>query len=324
MKAPSFWSHRGLLSTALLPLAYLYQAASYWRTTQTRKYHSHKTVICVGNLTSGGTGKTPICLAITDILKQRGLRPVILSRGYGGSLKGPILLDTRLHTAKQSGDEPRLLAQKAPVVIAANRADGARFIEQTIECDVIIMDDGLQNPQLAKDMTICVFDGEIGIQNGRLFPAGPLRTNIKSGKQIVDIILINGTDKQNIQQKMAPLLCLGFRLSPQNTDISKSKKHLAFAGIGRPVRFFNMLAEQGFHLVDAQEFGDHHLYSDDELQRLLDQARRQKANLITTEKDWVRLSPSWQKLIDYYPVHLTMADDDKQKLNAQIFAKLKS
>ena len=322
MKAPSFWSHKNIVSTALLPLSYLYQGLSAWRVRYTRPYKSSKAVICVGNLTSGGTGKTPLCAAIAQMMKKAGLRPVILSRGYGGSLSGPILLELDKYTATQTGDEPRLLAQSAPVVISANRAKGAQFIEKNLNCDVIVMDDGLQNPHLIKDFKIGVFDGEIGIQNGRLFPAGPLRTSIKSGQKMLDIVLINGADKQGIAQMMRPLNAFGFHLAPQKQQSPADKSFIAFAGIGRPARFFDTLSSQGFHLINSYEFGDHHPYSESELTKLLEEAKAQKAHLITTEKDWVRLAPSWQKLIDYYPVHLSMAKDDKDQLTSQIFQSL--
>ena len=324
MKAPSFWSHKTPLSTALLPLSFLYQIASQWRMKRTRPYQAKLPVICVGNLTSGGTGKTPICAALAELAKENDLKPVILSRGYGGSLAGPVLLELDKYDAKQTGDEPRLLAQSAAVVIARNRADGARFIEKQVPCDVIIMDDGLQNPQLAKDIKIGVFDGEIGIQNGRIFPAGPLRTSMIDGQKMLDIILINGVDKHNIADLMKPISAFSFDLAPQKTKSLKPKNLIAFAGIGRPQRFFDMLASQGYKLVQHYGFGDHHPYSEAELSRLLDEAKATGAHLITTEKDWVRLAPSWQKLIDYYPVQLAMTKTDKTKLASQIFAKLKS
>ena len=324
MKAPSFWSHKTPLSTALLPLSFLYQIASQWRMKRTRPYQAKLPVICVGNLTSGGTGKTPICAALAELAKENDLKPVILSRGYGGSLAGPVLLELDKYDAKQTGDEPRLLAQSAAVVIARNRADGARFIEKQVPCDVIIMDDGLQNPQLAKDIKIGVFDGEIGIQNGRIFPAGPLRTRMIDGQKMLDIILINGVDKHNIADLMKPISAFSFDLAPQKTKRLKTKNLIAFAGIGRPQRFFDMLASQGYKLVQHYGFGDHHPYSEAELSRLLDEAKATGAHLITTEKDWVRLAPSWQKLIDYYPVQLAMTKTDKTKLASQIFAKLKS
>ena len=328
MKAPSFWSDKTLISTALLPLSLIYQITGKWRSLSTRPYKAKIPVICVGNLTSGGTGKTPLCATLAELAKDQGLKPVILSRGYGGTISEPVLLELDKYDAKQTGDEPRLLAQFAPVVIAHNRADGARFIEKTMSCNIIIMDDGLQNPQLEKDIKIGIFDGEIGIQNGRIFPAGPLRTSMREGKKMLDIILINGVDKHDITTMMKPVSALRFDLAPQNTPQNtknlKAKNLIAFAGIGRPKRFFDMLCDKGYNLIQHYDFGDHHHYSEAELSRLLDEAKAKGAHLITTEKDWVRLAPSWQKLIDYYPVHLAMSKTDKDKLVSQIFAKLKS
>ena len=315
MKAPSFWSHNGLSSTLLLPLAALYRLLSWVRAKMTTPYRSRLPVICIGNLTSGGTGKTPVSAYLAGALREAGRRPVILSRGYGGALAGPVMV-LPTHTAEDCGDEPLLLREIVPVVIARNRADGAKFIEDTGDFDIILMDDGLQNPQLVKNISIAVFDGEIGVQNKRIFPAGPMRTPLKKGLGEVDLCLINGADKTGLKDACAHKSIIGFTLQAGEMVPSDatSKAVVAFAGIGRPARFFKTLDTAGYQLASTTAFGDHHPYSEAELERLAAQASAHDALLVTTQKDWVRLPKPWQKKIAYLPVSLHISSKDHDSL----------
>lgn len=328
MKAPLFWDSKSLLSSALLPASWLYQAASACRAAITKPYQSRLPVICVGNITSGGTGKTPVTAFLAQSLKSEGLRPVILSRGYGGSLQGPVFV-TKMHSAGECGDEPLMLARHAPVVIARNRAKGAQFIEAQNSYqqdstqngfDVIIMDDGMQNPQLAKDITFAVFDGGIGLQNGRIFPAGPLRTSLDKGLAMADFCLINGADDAALTEKLPADKTLCFSLAPANVGAPDPQQPplVAFAGIGRPQRFFHTLEAQGYQLANAISFGDHHRYRADELTHLQEMANAADAALMTTEKDWVRLPAAWQEKIAYLPVKALLSDEDTANLQQQI------
>ena len=319
MKAPAFWQNHNLISVLFTPFGYLYQSLGWVRTRMTKPYRSSLPVLCVGNLTSGGTGKTPLTAWLADRLTQKGYKPVILTRGYGGSLKGPLLV-TSEHKAEQCGDEPLLLRQYADIVVSRNRAEGAAFIESQQKFDIIIMDDGFQNPQLQKDMVILVFDGAIGIQNGKLFPAGPLRTSVDKGLKQADMICVNGKDQTQISSLSKMVPCYEFTLSPSAliAPPHDKKRYLAFAGIGRPSRFFESLEQTGYEVIETHSFGDHHMYRPVELEALAQAAQKQEALLITTEKDWVRLPKIWQSRVAYLPVqasfHASIIKDIDKKL----------
>ena len=316
MKAPSFWSDKGIISTLLLSVSWLYQLAGWCRNLITTPYHATLPVICVGNITSGGTGKTPVTAALAMLAKNHKLRPVILTRGYGGTIITPTLVDRAYHQAHDCGDEPLLLAQYADVVVAQNRAKGAQFIEAQGTYDVIIMDDGMQNPQLHKDQIIVVFDGAIGTQNNRIFPAGPLRARLSQAAEKADIIMINGPDKTDLKTVLAEKPIIDFTLVAKAAipPIDKRGPAYAFAGIGRPARFFETLTQEGYYLVQTTSFGDHHPYSQADITALTDGARALSAVLVTTEKDWVRLPKSCQEHIAYVPVSLHITPKDSSLL----------
>lgn len=316
MKAPHFWSHKGGISTLLIGASWLYRFAGWCRALTTTPYHAALPVICVGNITSGGTGKTPVTAALAKLAIAQGLRPIILTRGYGGTITTPTLIDRKHHSATDCGDEPLLLAQYADVVVARNRAKGAQFIEQIGAYDVIIMDDGMQNPQLHKDTTICVFDGAIGTQNNRIFPAGPLRAPLSDAAKRADLIMINGADETGLSSFLAdkPLITFTLEADGAVPPVKKSMKAYAFAGIGRPQRFFDTLNDAGYYLVQTKSFGDHHPYSQTDITDLVDAARALSAVLITTEKDWVRLDKSCREHISYLPVSLQLSQKDSSLL----------
>ena len=324
MKAPRFWQDKGLFSTLMIPLSWLYRLTSFARAFITQPYRASLPVICVGNITSGGTGKTPVSAYLAALAIKKGLSPVILSRGYGGTLSGPCFVDPEHHLASHCGDEPLLLQQIAPVVIARNRAEGAKFIESQKRFDVIIMDDGMQNPQLYKDKLIIVFDGAVGIENGRILPAGPLRTSLFEGARQADLIIMNGADEtgltallsQQFQQSGADIITATLQADETIPHIEKQTPLYAFAGIGRPERFFNTLNEQGFFLTQTKAFGDHHPYSQADISGMIEAARALSALLITTSKDWVRLSKAHQKHIAYLPVSLHISSLDHAKFEA--------
>ena len=321
MKAPRYWQKRGFVSTLVIPLSWLYQLFGLVRALITRPYRADLPVICVGNITSGGTGKTPVSAYLADVAIAKGLAPVILSRGYGGSLSGPCLIDPQNHDASQCGDEPLLLCQTAPVVIARNRAKGAKFIEAQGQFDLIIMDDGMQNPQLHKDSIILVFDGTVGIENSRVLPAGPLRTSPKAGAKQADLIIMNGPDETGLAKRLAsvsgaPIIHAALKAGTPVPQIEHQTALYAFAGIGRPNRFFDTLNKEGYLLSQTKAFGDHHHYSQADISGLIEGARALSAMLITTAKDWVRLSKAHQKHIAYLPVSLHISSQDHAKLEA--------
>lgn len=322
MKAPLFWNDKNIRSSLLIPASWLYRLAGWCRAHIVRPYRSRLPVICVGNITSGGTGKTPVTAYLAQLAKAQGLSPVILSRGYGGTITTPTFVDPERHDARQCGDEPLLLSQSAPVLIARDRGEGARFIEAQNRFDIIIMDDGMQNPGLCKDCIITVFDGKIGIQNGRIFPAGPLRTSLAQGRAQADIIFINGADETDLLADLGDQSVVTFQLKAQDAipAIKKTTPLFAFAGIGRPERFFETLAEDGYYLAQTKAFGDHHHYNQDDITALVEGARALSALLITTQKDWVRLPPAIQKHIAYLPVSLHISATDEAIINAHLNA----
>lgn len=291
MRTPLHWQNKNLLSYALLPLGFLYAQATALRLKLKKSKSVSIPVICIGNLTAGGTGKTPTAIAIADIIQKLGKKPFFVSRGYGGSLSG-VIVDNQKHTPKQVGDEPLLLAQKAGVSINADRHQAAKkAIENGAE--VIIMDDGFQNPSLKKDLSFLVFDGGSGIGNAFPLPAGPLRENFTKGLKRADAAIIIGDDKTNLQAKLKNLPVFKAKISSQSSNLG-NKPMIAFAGIGRPQKFYDSLLAENVNVVKTIDFPDHHFYTEQELNELLSLAQQQNAGLITTSKDWVKIPPHLQ------------------------------
>jgi tetraacyldisaccharide 4'-kinase len=296
MREPSFWwSKAGFASWLLQPLALIYGtiAASRMRKPGAR---AGIPVICVGNFTLGGAGKTPTAIAVARMLIENGKAPFFLSRGYGGQLAGPVRVDPAIHKAADVGDEPLLLARHAPVIVSQDRVAGAAFARDA-GADVIVMDDGLQNPSLHKDLTIAVIDARRLLGNGFVFPAGPLRAPLNAQLAIANCILLIGDGRQTPSAIAAlthaqnrPLL--RGRLEPDSNAVKAlgRRKVLAFAGIGDPEKFFMTLAGAGIEAVTEESFPDHHPYTGDDAQRLLALADAKHLIPVTTEKDLVRLS----------------------------------
>ncbi len=286
MKTPSFWKDKNLASLLLSPIGCLYMSATFLRLKLKKAKKVEKKVICIGNITAGGTGKTPVSLAIAAMLQQMGKNPFFVSRGYGGKAQD-ILVDIKKDKAEVVGDEPLLLAQRAPVVINADRYKAA---QKAIEngADIIVMDDGFQNPGLYKDISFLVFDGEFGIGNGFGVPAGPMRESFSQGLKRAQAVIIIGEDKHNIAAKLSALPV--FYAKVVNEPINpQHKKAIAFAGIGRPQKFYNSLKQCGVEIVETIDFPDHHQYSKDELENLILRAKEKKAQLYTTTKDYVKI-----------------------------------
>ena len=257
-------------------------------------YRSELPVICIGNLTAGGAGKTPTAIAVAERLRAAGRRPAFLLRGYGGSLAGPLLVSPGTHTAVDVGDEALLLAARAPTVIARDRNTGARLIEGLggAVADVIVMDDGFQNPSLAKDLCIVVIDGGRGVGNGLVMPAGPLRLPLGWQLERADALVVfaaSGLDRPAFLRSFSrPVLTA--RIEPEpGQDWMTQGPLVAFAGIGRPSKLFETLVTAGGKLAGTRAFPDHHVFTDAEARELLTLADQHAARLVTTEKDWCRL-----------------------------------
>jgi tetraacyldisaccharide 4'-kinase len=309
MRAPDFW--RGgdrtarLASTLLSPIGALYGASVAWKRDHAQPYRAKAKVVCVGNLTVGGTGKTPIAIAVASLLLERGLKTVFLSRGYGGKERGPIFVNPAHDLAGQVGDEPLLLSGAAPVIVARNRAEGAQMADAA-RADAIIMDDGHQNFAVAKDLSIIVVDAEDGFGNGHVLPAGPLREPVPQGLARADAVVLIGDGAPVLNGFAGPVLRA--HLKPAQDESLRGKRVVAFAGIGRPEKFFETLKSLGADVAEAVPFGDHHEYTASELARLAARARGANATLITTEKDFVRLSPVDRANVAALPIKAQFED----------------
>lgn len=310
MREPGFWQagHGHPAARLLAPLAALYGAAGARRMDRPGA-EGPCPVICLGNFTLGGAGKTPAALAISGLLRDLGAVPVFLSRGYGGRLAGPVQVSAS-HGAADVGDEPLLLAREAPAVIARDRPAGATLC-RSLGATAIVMDDGLQNPSLAKTLAFAVVDAATGVGNGRVFPAGPLRVPLqRQWPHIGGVILIGegaAGDALATEAKTRGCPVHRARLVPDALDLS-SGRWLAFAGIGRPEKFFTTLRVAGAALAGTRSFPDHHPYREAELTALAEEADRLGARIITTEKDAVRLPTRFAARVEVQKVTLRFED----------------
>ncbi|MEQ8666981.1 MAG: tetraacyldisaccharide 4'-kinase [Rhodospirillales bacterium] len=311
MKSPAFWrpGMGGALALALAPAGCLYGMATALRLRFGRTTRPVVPVICVGNLVAGGAGKTPVVIDLVARLRSRGVNVHVLTRGYGGTVFGPHLVN-EADGAADVGDEALLLARTAPTWVADDRSKGCRHAVQG-GAEAIILDDGFQDPSVAKDLSLVVVDGGFGFGNGYLIPAGPLREPVHVGLRRADAMVVIGGDQHNVAVR-APagvaVARVGAALDPVVRDLA-DRRVLAFAGIGRPDKFFDALADAGLTLAETRGFPDHHPYSPAELQRLQDDAALLDAVLVTTEKDLVRLSPADRHGIVAAPLILDWADE---------------
>jgi len=323
MRAPGFhFEPPGIVAKLLSPLAAIYGAAAAARMRRTGK-HAAVPVICVGNLTLGGAGKTPTALALANFLAAKGERPVFLSRGYGGSNRGPIVVELERHRAAEIGDEALLLARAFPTVIARDRVAGAALAAEH-EATVLVLDDGFQNPDLQKDLSVLVVDGARGIGNGAVFPAGPLRApldmQVERAQLVVRVGEGNGADRVLKRATAKGVPTLMARLTPDRRVAATlaGRKLFAFAGIGHPEKFFATLRGLGATIVEARPFPDHHRYSGREAREMLASAKARGLQPVTTEKDLARMQgePSLNELAaaaQTLPVQLEFADPDAMR-----------
>ncbi|WP_441238298.1 tetraacyldisaccharide 4'-kinase [Bradyrhizobium sp. 930_D9_N1_4] len=294
MREPAFWYRpRSFKSHALRPLGLLYGAITERRMLR-KGVDAGIPVICVGNYHVGGAGKTPTVLALTKLLRELGETPVVISRGYGGRLRGPVMVDRERHTAADVGDEPLMMVRDVPVAVARDRLEGVALAKSQ-GATVILMDDGFQNPRLLKDTSLIVIDSERGLGNGKVFPAGPLRAPLKAQIARTDALVMigNGHAADGVAAELAKRNKpeLRARLKPDAASLAQlfGKKVYAFAGIGDPQRFFRTLRAGGIELARTRAFADHHMFSRDEIAAMAADAGRDQLTLVTTEKDLARL-----------------------------------
>lgn len=331
LEPPSWWYGSRLAdrakAAALLPAAWCYGVVAQARFTFARPYRPPLPVICVGNFTVGGAGKTPLAIEIARLARDWGCKPAFLTRGFGGQIIGPHRVDINRDTAANVGDEALLLARVAPTFVAQDRPRGARAIEAS-GADVIIMDDGFQNPSLIKDLSIVAIDGGVGLGNGYVMPAGPLRAPLKAQLRRADaVVAIGGDQKISLPPaigkhggvKIVPVLRAQFQPAGDCAWL-KMAPVVAFCGIGRPAKFFRTLEELGATVAVALPFPDHHMFTDDDAVALLDAAAQASANLVTTEKDLVRLAAGQGPLSELkaktraLAVNLAFGSDDQPRL----------
>ena len=311
MRAPAFWSEDSFISRLLSPIGCAYGYAAAARSRRAKPARVNRPVICIGNLVAGGAGKTPIALAVAERLSTRGLKPHFLTRGYGGRIVGPHRVEPDRHRAADVGDEALLLAQRATTWISQDRAAGAQAAERD-GADIIVMDDGLQNHGLVKDLSLVVIDGAYGIGNGRVMPAGPLREFWRDGLARADGIVVLGA----VSGKTAAILpdsvpVFEASLVPTGDFGKDGAAVVAFAGIGRPSKFFDTLSASGAQVIENRSFPDHHVYAKSEIAALKSLAARHGATLVTTEKDFIRLNPNAAAGIEAFPVSVQWRNLDR-------------
>jgi tetraacyldisaccharide 4'-kinase len=311
VRAPEFWAHRGIVPTLLEPLAALYAAVGAARAMLATPFRAAVPVLCVGNLVAGGAGKTPVVLSLAQLLRERGRRPHIVTRGYGGRLSGPVRVDPVEHGAADIGDEALLLAHAAPCWVSRDRVEGTKAAIAA-GADLVLLDDGFQNPSLVKNLSFVVVDGAYGFGNRRVLPAGPLREPIERGLGRADaVILIGGDDSGAAAAIGGRLPMLHATLEPQCAAELAGCRVLAFAGIGRPAKFYATLAGVGAEIVAHRDFPDHHAYSAAEIALLVTGAKARAARLVTTAKDLVRVPEQFRAGIAVLEVVVAWREPDR-------------
>ncbi len=331
MHEPAFWHRPSSLTSRLLtPIAALYGAIAA-RRMQRPGADAGIPVICVGNYHVGGAGKTPTVLALAHLLLAIGEQPVVLSRGYGGSLRGPVRVDLNAHRAADVGDEPLMMARQVAVVVARERTAGAA-LARSQGGSVIVMDDGLQNPALRKDLALVVIDARRGLGNGQVFPAGPLRAPLPPQLARTDALIVIGEGRaadsiaSAVAARGGAVLHAGIMPAAAAVAALQGKRVLAFAGIGDPARFFRTLRASEIDVVREQVFADHHAFTAGEVAALVTQAKRDGLTLVTTEKDLARLrgdSALADGVRDIVPFPVTLDFDDEPALRQLVAARLR-
>jgi tetraacyldisaccharide 4'-kinase len=314
MRAPAFWYRPpGPVSALLSPFGALYAWGTARRLRKGPREQVGVPVICIGNINVGGTGKTPTTIALAQRLGDRGLSVHVVTRGHGGALEGPVLVEELRHRASDTGDEALLLAAFAKTWVAKDRLAGARAAAEA-GADVILLDDGFQNPALAHDLSIVVVDAHRGFGNGRVLPAGPLREPVDVGLARADAVLSIGPEaaqnrfaRDAAQHVTVPILRGALKPLPTGLPF-EGLPVLAFAGIGHPEKFFAMLREMGADIRAEHALSDHQPLSDTLMTRMLREASAIGAQVVTTEKDAVRLSPEFRSRVLTVPVRLEVED----------------
>ncbi|HAU28527.1 MAG TPA: tetraacyldisaccharide 4'-kinase [Rhodospirillaceae bacterium] len=313
MKTPAFWyrSHPSLLARWLAPLGWL-QAAVVAARLRRHPVVSPIPVVCVGNATAGGSGKTPAAMALEALLSEMGAQAHFVSRGYKGHAAGSLRVDPVVHDARMVGDEPLLLSAQAPTWVGKSRVRSV-LAAALAGARCVVMDDGLQNPFVAKSLSFCVLDGAVGIGNGLCLPAGPLREPLAAALARCHAVILIGEDETGVLAQVPqgmPVVRARLVPGPEVSELRQGQ-WLAFCGLGRPEKFFGFLRTQGVALAAVAPFADHHAYSGKEMAALHAEAVRLGAGLLTTAKDMARLSPELRVGLSVLSVRLVFENPDQ-------------
>jgi tetraacyldisaccharide 4'-kinase len=304
MRPPNFWQNPSvdqILPRLLQPASMLWRYAAKLQRRRIMPQRTPIPSLCIGNITVGGGGKTPTCLALARLMQSQGLSPAFGTRGYGGSLTQATCVDLAQHDAALVGDEALLLAARAPTYVGRNRYELALLAAQD-GASHIIFDDGLQNPRLIYDRALLTIDGAYGLGNGRIMPAGPLRESLADAMQRCHAVILIGEDQHNLTPKLSPLKIFNARLDWDMTALDPTQPYYAFAGLARPEKFFTTCRSAGLELAGTRAFPDHHPYRPEDLIGLHQVALERRARLLTTAKDAVRLSVAWRQKVSVLPV----------------------
>lgn len=321
----------------LKPVSFFWGAIASLRMKRAAKIKPPFPVICIGNFTAGGTGKTPLSIFLAKELQKRGYKPIFLTRGYGSHVHKARFVNRELDTAKEVGDEPLLLSAIAPVMVATNRAKGIEaIINSKKDVNIVIMDDGLQNSSVYKDCSVVIVDGQRTFGNKHVIPSGPLRAPLNVQINFIDIIVVNNNDSAQSKKNLDIDIGLNFKgpffhaypRASSDTSWLKNKRVFAYSGIANPNRFFSLLENLGAHLVKQETFPDHHMFTRIEAQSLIKQAAYANCQLVTTEKDWVRLDQTEEELRKlkissrFVPISLAFENDQIEKMLHEIETKI--
>ena len=318
MHQPKFWKNKNLLSDTFLPFSLIYLILGGIKNFFEKNYKSKLSIICIGNLTIGGSGKTPTVIYVSNLLKKLNYNTVVLLKGYKGKLKGPVKI-VPSYNSLDTGDEAILHSKINETWISNNRYKAVELIEnRDKEKNLIIMDDGLQSQSVHKNLNIAVFNGEEGIGNGRIIPAGPMREGLITGLKKINLVIIIGKDEKNIAAKIKKvkqnikIFYASFQGYPEIINKLDSKNIFAFAGIGFPSKFYNLLKYNNLNVIKTKDFADHQRFNNRQLNELIKESQRLKTDLVTTEKDYVKIAEMNGKIKEHiqpFPIKLKMENE---------------
>lgn len=311
LKTPKFWTKKNLISCALVPFSWVYFVGFLLVKFFTKTTKISKPIICIGNVIAGGSGKTPVAIAIGKIMQEMLVDFAFLSRGYMNDGSSFLLINKGdVFKASQVGDEPLLLSETAPTFVTTNKVLGAKQLEANNKFQAIILDDGMQSNALCRDYTIMVVDGKIGFGNGFLIPAGPMRESLKMALKKTDLIVLVGDSDKNLLRKLSGKKIAKAKIIPINIKEFLGKKFIAFCGLAYPQKFFSLLKENGVELVQEIGFSDHYPYKENDLENICEISENRNLGIITTKKDWVKFSPKYRKKISYLDIELVFEDKE--------------